>query len=441
MSQHSTGQMGVRAAPVRSRRGFYGLLGANALSLSGTRLSMIALPWFVVTSTGSAMHTGLAAFAQMAPYVVAKALAGPVVDRLGPRRVIIGSELAAAVAIGLIPVLHFLGLLPFGALLVMVALVGVTSGPADGAKQALVPLVAARARVPLERVTGLLGSIERLASTAGAAGAGVVVALVGAVPALAINAATFIGAVVLIALTIPRVESDDGDNDADQHPGSYRDRLKAGAVFIWRDKLLRAIYTMTATTNLLDAAMFSVVLPVWAYQTGAGPEAVGLLGGVLGGAAVLASILASAIGHRMPRRLTYLVAFMIGGAPRFVILAFDLPMTAFIAVYLVSGFAVGFLNPIIGAVIYSRIPPNLVGRVTALGSSAAWAGIPFGGLVGGALLAGVALSPALLIMGAAYFLTTTLPALQPAWKQMDSPRSHLAEEAAPPEPERQHAPQ
>lgn len=420
MSHQGTGHMQTNAPPL-SRRGFYGLLGANALSLSGTRLSMIALPWFVVTSTGSAMHTGVAAFAQMAPYVVAKALAGPVVDKIGPRRVIIGAELAAAAAIGLIPVLHFLGLLPFGALLVMVALVGLASGPADGAKHALVPAVAARAHVPLERVTGLLGSIERLASTVGAAGAGAVVALMGAVPALAINAATFIGAVVLIALTIPRVaKDDDGDNgDGDLDAGSYLDRFKGGAVFIWRDKLLRAIYAMTATTNLLDAAMFSVVLPVWAHQTGAGPEAVGLLAGVLSGAAVLASIIASAIGHRMPRRLTYLVAFMIGGAPRFVILAFDLPMTAFIAVYLISGFAVGFLNPIIGAVIYSRIPPPLVGRVTALGSSLAWAGIPFGGLVGGALLAGLALSPALLIMGAAYFLTTTLPALQPAWKQMD----------------------
>src|SRR5699024_4223992 len=97
MSQKAAGHMRTTAAPVRVRRGLYGLLGANAISLSGTRLSMIALPWFVVTSTGSALDTGLAAFAQMTPYVVAKALAGPIVDRTGPKRVIIGAELAAAV--------------------------------------------------------------------------------------------------------------------------------------------------------------------------------------------------------------------------------------------------------------------------------------------------------------------------------------------------------
>lgn len=404
------------AAPSRSRRGFYGLLAANALSLSGTRLSMIALPWFVVTSTGSALHTGLAAFAQMAPYVLAKALAGPVVDRLGPRAVIIGSELAAAAALGLIPVLHLLDLLPFGTLLVMVALVGLSSGPADGAKQALVPDVARRAQVPLERVTGLLGSIERLASTVGAAGAGAVVAVMGAVPALAVNVVTFVGAVVLIAVTIPRAEPAAED---EQDPGSYPARLRSGAVFIRHDPLLRSLYVMVAITNLLDAAMFSVILPVWAHQTGAGPGAVGLLAGALSGAALLASLLAAVIGDRMPRRLTYLVAFLIGGAPRFLVLALDLPISALVGVYLVSGFATGFLNPIIGAVIYSRIPRPLVGRVTALGSSLAWAGIPFGGLAGGALLAGAGLSPALVILGIVYFVTTTLPGLQPAWKQMD----------------------
>src|SRR5699024_998510 len=158
----------------------------------------------------------------------------------------IGAELAAAVAIGFIPVLVLLELLPFGALLAMVALVVLTSGPADGAKQALVPAIAAEAQVPLERVTGLLGSIARLASTVGAAGAGAVVALLGAVPALTITSAAFVAAVALIAVTVPGGGHGDG---AGAEGGSYLDRFKGGAVFIGQDTLLRAIYLMTATTN------------------------------------------------------------------------------------------------------------------------------------------------------------------------------------------------
>jgi len=56
---------------VRVRRGgLIGLLCSQAVSLTGTRVSMIAVPWFVLTSTGSATNTGLVAACEMAPYVL-----------------------------------------------------------------------------------------------------------------------------------------------------------------------------------------------------------------------------------------------------------------------------------------------------------------------------------------------------------------------------------
>ena len=64
-----------------------GFLIADAVSLAGTRVSMIAIPWLVLTTTGSAAKTGLVALAEMLPLVVVKALAGPQIDRVGARRV------------------------------------------------------------------------------------------------------------------------------------------------------------------------------------------------------------------------------------------------------------------------------------------------------------------------------------------------------------------
>jgi MFS family permease len=392
-----------------------GLLTANTFSLAGTRLSQIALPWFVITTTGSPAQTGLAAFALMGPYVMAKALGGPIIDRIGPRRVIITTELAAAAVVTTIPLLHALGLLHFGALLAIVAVLGMVTGPADGAKGALVPVVAERAHVPLERVTGLYGMVERLATTVGAGLAGGLVALVGPIAALWITASTFVVAALIITATAPRpITSSDG---------GYLSQLAEGLLFIKRDRMLRSIYGMVAMTNLLDAAAFQVLLPVWAHTTGAGPAAIGLLAAMMGGTAVLSSALAAAIGHRMPRRMTYLIGFMIAGLPRFAILAIDAPLAVTAAVFAVCGFGAGFLNPIIGAVILERIPPELVGRVTTMGSSLAWAGIPFGGLLGGGLIAATALNPALLICGFAYLVTTTIPGLQREWKEMDRRRT------------------
>jgi MFS family permease len=163
----------------RRFRGLVGLLTAEGIALAGTRLSMIAIPWFVITTTGSAVLTGVVAFAETAPYVVAKALGGPLIDRLGARRVALVGDLASMAAVAVIPLLHAAGVLALPVLLVLVALLGLCRGPADGAKKTLIPDVVSRARVPMERATGLSGTLERLASTVGAAAGGAVVAAVG----------------------------------------------------------------------------------------------------------------------------------------------------------------------------------------------------------------------------------------------------------------------
>ncbi|MCW2783236.1 MAG: transporter permease, partial [Marmoricola sp.] len=82
-----------------SRHPFWGYLTAQAVSVTGTRVSMIAIPWFVLTSTGSATRTGVVAFAEMAPLVVLQALSGPLMDRLGARRVAITCDLLSVLVV------------------------------------------------------------------------------------------------------------------------------------------------------------------------------------------------------------------------------------------------------------------------------------------------------------------------------------------------------
>lgn len=402
--------MSSRRAPL------VGWLTAEAISLTGTRVSMIAIPWLVLTTTGSATQTGLVAFAEMGPYVLAKAAAGPVIDRIGARTVSLTADTMSVAAVGAIPLLHRFDLLSFPFLMALVALAGLLRGPGDGAKQALVPRVVELAAVPMERVTGLAGAVERLASTAGAAFAGVLVALIGPAQALLIDAVSFGLSAVVLASTVPRQRRpvDRADEDA-----GYFTQLREGWDFLRRDKVLVGIVTMVAATNLLDQAFTVVLVPVWAKESGGGATAIGLLFAVFSGAAVLGSVLAASVAHRLPRFRTYLIAFLLCGAPRFVVLAIDAPLPAVLAVAVVSGFASGFVNPILGAVIFERIPTHLVGRVSSLNTALCWAGIPFGGVLGGLLIAAAGLAPAMLLVGAGYFAATMLPALQPQWREMD----------------------
>ena len=84
-----------------------------------------------------------------------------------------------------------------------------------------------------------------------------------------------------------------------------------------------------------------------------------------------------------------------------------------------GGLAGGALNPIIGAVAYERVPAQLQASVLGAFRASAWIGIPFGALLGGALTEWIGLRDALLVTGAAMFLTTLAPFVFPSWRGMN----------------------
>ncbi|GAA2786136.1 MFS transporter [Kitasatospora sp. CM 4170] len=416
------------AAPRRTVRPLLGVFTAMAISLTGTRVSAIALPWFVLATTGSATMTGLVAFVEMTPYVLVKALTGPLIDRLGPRVVSWTTDAVSAVAAGLIPLLHGLGALPFWLLLVMVGVVGGVRGPGDLAKEVMVPEAADRARMPLERATGLAGVTERLASTVGPAVGGGLIALLGPMAGLTVNAAAFALGSLVIALALPggmgraaAVPEPAGEGAPGEKAG-YWQMFREGFTFLRSEPLMLTVIVMIGITNLLDAGFMTVLIPLWAKESGGGPAAIGLSGSAWGIAAVAGSLVAAAVAHRLPRRTVFFAGFLLCGAPRFLVLALDAPMGVVLAVFAVGGFGAGFLNPILGAITFERVPRHLLGRVGALGDSLAWAGIPLGGLLAGTAAALTGLLPVLLAFGGLYLATTTLAGLRPEWREMDRSR-------------------
>jgi MFS family permease len=264
---------------------------------------------------------------------------------------------------------------------------------------------------------------------AGAALAGGLVALVGAADALVVDAASFlVSGAILAALTSAATAAATVDREEAALSGgrtSYRAELRSGWDFMRRDPILMGIGVMVAVTNLLDGAWSAVLVPVWAREGGHGVQAVGLLGATFGGAAIAGSVVAAAYGARLPRYLVYVVAFLVAGVPRFVVLALDSPMSVVLGVAVVGGFAAGFLNPLLGAVLFERIPAGLMGRVTSMNIAMSWSLIPFGGLLGGVLVAGFGVAPALLVVGGAYLVTTMVPAFQPRWRELDDSRPSL----------------
>jgi MFS family permease len=410
---------------VTRRAPFVALLIASTVSIAGTSMSAIAIPWLVLTTTGSAATTGLVAFLQMLPYVTAQALAGPVVDRVGLRRCFVWGNLTAAAVVTAIPIAHVAGALTLPVLMVAVAVAGAVRGTADCAGIALVPATAEAGGVAMERAAGGNAATHRAAMLVGAPVAGVLVSVAGPATVLAVDAATFALAAAIAAVWI-RVPAPAATRPPVDRPlRRYGRDLAAGLTFLRKDRLLLGIVTMVAVTNLLESARAEVMLPVWARAEVGSAAALGLINGTSAAANLLGIVFGTWLGPRLPRRALYTAGFLAGGAPTFITLALTSDLTPVLVVVLIGGAFAGSINVVIGATSYERIPDHLRARVLGVIRASAWLGIPFGALAGGLATEALGLRPALFIFGGAYLLTALAPVVFPAWRQMRRPAGSL----------------
>ncbi len=413
---------------MRRRAPFVALLCSYVISVAGTSMSAIAIPWLVLTTTGSAAKTGLVAFAQMAPYVAAQALTGPLVDRVGLRRSFVWGNTVAAIAVGAIPAIYVTGALTLPVLLIVVAVAGMIRGAADCANLALVPATAEVGNIALERAAGLNAGANRTALLLGAPLAGVLVTIAGSPVVVAIDAATFAAAAAIAAIWVRVPAPAPATASAEPALRRYGRDLAAGLRFIRGDRLLLGIITMVGITNLLDQGLAEVMLPVWVRDEIGSASALGIIVGIAGAGSVLGNLLGAWLGPRLPRRAVYSVGFLLAGAPPFIALALASTLFPVIVVFLIAEIFSGSLNPVIGATSYERIPEHLRARVLGAVRASAWIGIPFGALFGGYATEALGIRAALLTFGGAYLLTTLAPFVFPAWRQMQRPNPVAADE-------------
>jgi MFS family permease len=412
------------------------LLAAHAISQTGNVVTAFAIPFYVLGLGGTGVEVGVAAFFATAPIVVGGALGGVVVDRVGHRRAAIVADLVSGATVLAIPVLALTVGLPFWALLLLVFAGGLLDTPGQTARRVMLPGLTARAGVRLEQSVGLLDGSERFAKLIGASVAGLLVALLGPVAALFVNAATFgISAVLTWAFVTavpgtPRLSAPAGGAPEDAARTGYWADLAEGFRFVIRDPLMRLIVGLVLVTNLFDAARGSTLMPLYANDRLGGAAALGLLVATMGGCALVGNVAFGFVAHRVPRRVTFAVCFALAGGPSSAAFALGAPLPVLVGMTALSGLAAGAINPILGTVQLERIPEHLRGRVFGLINAGAWAGVPFGALLGGIAADTIGLALAFGIIAVVYTLVTLTPLTGGVWRQME--RRPVAADADPP---------
>ncbi len=336
------------------RRGPLALLSAEVVSSLGTQMTFLALPWFVLTTTGSTSKMTLVLAAEILPTVLLGIPSGTVVARLGARTTMLLCDLMRAPLMVTIPVLHAAGALSLPVLLLLVAALGCFLAPYFSAQRVILPELVGEDVQVVSQANAVIELGTRLTILLGPVVAGLLIAGFDATSVLYIDAATFALSFLVIALLVPQTRR---LGQAEETGG-----VLAGLRFVLSDRLLAPILATGVFISFFGQGVIAT-LPVLAYQDYDGSSrAAGLMFGAIGAGSLLGGLAAIALVRRMePLRLITIGLLWIA-VPR-LLLAFELPLWGVLAVLFFTSIAGLLVNaPLIG-LLTTRTPERLRAKV------------------------------------------------------------------------------
>lgn len=262
-SRHAT----ATYSTVFANREFRALWVADLVSMTGDQLARVALAVLVYDRTGSALITGAVYALSFLPWLVGGPLLAGLADRLPRRQVMIVSDLARAVLVGLMA----LPGIPLAVLSGLLFVVILFEAPFLAARAATIPDIFPDDRYVLASAVGTL-TIQG-AQVGGFLFGGVLVATVGPRTALGVDALTFLLSAAVLALAVRNRPAAAPVSAGER--GRWRTDLTAGIRLVFGDPWLRrlALLGWLATFYIVPEGL---VAP-YANAIGAGPAAIGLL--------------------------------------------------------------------------------------------------------------------------------------------------------------------
>lgn len=339
-------------------------LGAFASSMVGDSVYYIALSWAAVQA-GTAAEAGLVMSVSALPRALLMLGGGVIADRLGPRRVVIGSDAVRCAAVLAVAALLFLtspGLWPLAVLAAVFGTVDAVFLPAVGALPARIT-----GADQLARVQGMRGLAIRFASVVGAPLGGLGVALGGA-------AAAFALAGILIAVSVPLLVSvrirPEGeplpDLPAARATTAWGD-LAAGLRYIRRHRVLAPLMVAIALGDLGFVGPLNVGLTLLADRRGWGAAGMGWVLAGFGVGAGAASLLLTVRG-RLPRAGLVAGWAILAGSVAIGALAYVPNLVGAVGTALLVGLLAGLSGAMCAALLQTQADPAYLGRVTSVAS-------------------------------------------------------------------------
>ncbi len=358
-----------------------------AVSAIGTWMQIVAQSLLVLKIThGSAFALGCVSLAQASAFFLFALAGGSVADRIDKRRLLLWTQSGSAALAILLGFLTYFGVIQLWMILAIAFLNGTLLSFDQPARGALVPLLVPRE--DLGNAISLQSMIFNGASTLGPALAGFGVAMVGFAGNFFLNAASFLGVlIVLYRMHVPASHT---------HQQSTLEAIRAGLRTVKQDAVLPWVVSGYAALLFLGPSS-ALLLPVYAVRVlHIGPERLGLLFSAAGVGTIVGALFLASLGSASRRGLIYLSGMFLWVAA-LTVFAFSTWFWISTATLVFFGFAQTLVGTTTTTLLQTRVAEGMRGRVMSLNTLVIMGVRPLGDFPAGALVATIGAPPTVVL--------------------------------------------
>ncbi len=271
----------------------------EGISLLGDQFYLIALPWLVLSLTGNALAVGTMFATAGIPRALFMLVGGALTDRFTPRRLMMNSNIARMILMGLLAALVMTDLIQLWMLYVLALLFGLADAFFFPAQTSIVPQLVSQDQ--LQQGNAIIQGTAQLSLLVGPLVAGVTISLLdrgtphftsGMALAFGLDSLSFIASITMLGLM--RIEQ--VNTRVERTEGGIFASIREGLLYVWNDATLKVVFPIVMGLNILINGPFAVGIPVVARtRFSEGAAAFGLILSVFGGGALLGTVLAGVL--------------------------------------------------------------------------------------------------------------------------------------------------
>jgi MFS family permease len=366
----------------------------HILSLAGTWMQTTAQGWLVLELTNSALRLGIVTAVTALPALLFTLWAGDLADRHDKRRIILTAQCVSLCAALVLAVLTGTERITYGALLALVFVLGSASAFEIPTRQAFFVELVGPADLP--NAIALNSAAFNATRIVGPGLAGAMIGTVGIAACFFANAFSYVAVIAgLLMMRLPAYTPA-------ARTTSTIENIREGLAYIRSDRLARTLVWLVAGMSV-TALPYVMLLPVFARdELGVGAPGLGSMLSATGTGALVSGMALASGRLRLPRG-----RLIIGAGVAFALLLAAFAQSRSYPLSLVllalAGFTMILNNASVNALLQSRVPDRLRGRVMSVYVFMFIGMTPLGALQAGALARWFG-APAALTIGACALL-------------------------------------